>query len=1023
MPTSLSIGPSHQMKWAPPARIILFIKIFPVLVLMILLVQISKQFTKQNTTAAIGHAHQERNAANHKSDWENIQSVSVFQSGSSSHAAKFMPPVKLNLDQVRNGTGASPVVPPAVAPWVNGNAGASNAHYAEGYSIPYRCVADNLPAGSHSIDIEWDTRQSNSSAIDFVTNYDFLDYPAGSHVANFGHVPEVLNPLAEVGSYSSGTSTEIPAPDFTGAPAAVPTYYAAVMATTYPGNPDLNANKFSIFNGNITSMSYISEGDVTAASGSTRLRIFFTNASAGTVVIAWGGHIAKGPGVWGDGNSAAAVSGSPYHTRLIEWDPDGAGPGAAESIGNQDRSLSAEAVLDPPTCGIDGPSPAQCNTNNEYTTGGVPSGYTFAWSLTNNTSGASFVGTPTATSATVNAGGGACNNKGYTLVYTIYKNGVQVGAPCTKTVTVTDNTAPTVSANGTTTTLGCNPSASDINLALGSASASDNCATPSVSSTDGSVTGTCTQSQTRTFIATDACGNTTTTSRTVTWTQDQTRPTISANGTTTTLGCNPAASDINNALGSATATDNCSGAPTITPTDGPVTGTCTRSQTRTFTARDGCGNTATTSRTVTWTNDNTPPSINCGGPISVQCAADVPGASTATVTTSDNCSGAITVTHVSDVVSNSTCANRFTITRTYQAKDACNNTATCAQTITVNDNTRPSMTCPGPVTVQCSSQVPAVNTGSVTTTDNCAGTVTVTHVSDAISNSTCPNRYTITRTYRATDACGNTNTCSQAITVNDNTPPVITSCPADVIIECNASSDPANTGSATASDNCGTVTPNYTDQSVNRGCIIYITRTWKAEDACGNTATCMQRITKRDDTPPVICNNNGTVIATDNCTAQNNIVLYFSGGVWTAIDESGNVATSASPAACPQQGGRMNTSNLQDQTTEVVAEQSKEEVATKADKKVIFTNQLTVEAFPNPFTDQVRFVIKSPEAGYGSLDVMNMLGQKVKTVFQGQVNAGMQSFEMSLPQNRYSTLFYIVRVNGRQVSGKLIQRN
>ena len=959
--------------------------------------------------------------ADHKPQWETIQTMVFYQPLSSENGFKLMAPVKLNLDQVRNGSAASPVVPPTPAPWVNGNAGASNAHYAEGWSIPYRCVIENLVGtGQRSVDIEWDIRQSSSSAIDFITNYDVLDYPAGSHVSNFGHIQEVINPLtSEYASVSQGSSATILAPTLPAG--AVTTYYNTLMATSFPGDPTKNANKFTVYGADITGMSYISEGNTGAASSSTSLRIFFTNTTS-TVIISWGGHIAKGPGVWGEGNSAAAVSGSPYHTRIIQWDDDATTPLTQTSVGNQDRSLSADAVLDPPTCTITGPSPVGCNTTNEYTTAGVPSGYTFEWSLSNNTSGASISGTPTATSVMINAGSAACGTKGYTVVYTIKKNGVQVGAPCTLGVLVTDNTAPTITANGTTTTLGCNPVASDINNALGSASASDNCATPTVTSSDGSVTGSCTQSQTRTFTAVDACGNTATTSRTVTWTQDQTRPLISASGTANTLGCNPASSDIDAALGSASATDNCTGSPTITASDGAVTGSCTKSQTRTFTARDACNNTATTSRTVTWTSDNTPPSITCPAPVNVQCAANVPAVNTATVTTNDNCSGAITVTHVSDVISNSTCANRFTVTRTYRAQDACGNTATCAQTITVNDDTPPAMTCPGPVNVQCASEVPAVNTSSVTTTDNCAGSVNVTHVSDAISNSTCPNRFTVTRTYRATDACGNTNTCSQTITVNDNTVPVITSCPADAIIECDASSLPANTGSATASDNCGAVTPTYNDVTVNRGCITYITRTWTATDACGNSATCVQRITKRDNTPPVICSDNGTVVATDNCTAQANIVLYFSGGVWTAIDESGNVTTSASPAACAPPTGRINTLSQSQETISNDVSATEEQVRNSTNRQNIAISQLSVQAFPNPFNDRVKFVITTPQAGNASLDVMNMLGQKVKTIYHGQLNAGTQSFEMVIPQSRFATLFYIFRMNGEQVTGKLIQR-
>src|SRR5207249_7533398 len=98
-------------------------------------------------------------------------------------------------------------------------------------------------------------------------------------------------------------------------------------------------------------------------------------------------------------------------------------------------------------------------------------------------------------------------------------------------------------------------------------------------------------------------------SRTVTWTEDTTPPVITATGTTLTLGCNPTATQINGALGTATATDNC-GPVTPSFTDGAVsTSGCGRSQTRTWSATDGCGNTATASRTVTWTEDTTPPAI------------------------------------------------------------------------------------------------------------------------------------------------------------------------------------------------------------------------------------------------------------------------------------------------------------------------------------------------------------------------------------------------------------------------------
>src|SRR5688572_6474194 len=178
-------------------------------------------------------------------------------------------------------------------------------------------------------------------------------------------------------------------------------------------------------------------------------------------------------------------------------------------------------------------------------------------------------------------------------------------ATCSATFTVTaDNTAPVITTGGTTNTLGCNPAASDLNNALGTATASDNCGAPTLSVSDGSVSSNrCGRSQTRTWVARDACNNTSSAARTVTWTADVTAPVITTGGTTNTLGCNPAASDINNALGTATATDAC-GVPTLSSSDGSVSSNgCSRSQTRTWTARDFCGNTSTAARTVTWTSD------------------------------------------------------------------------------------------------------------------------------------------------------------------------------------------------------------------------------------------------------------------------------------------------------------------------------------------------------------------------------------------------------------------------------------
>jgi hypothetical protein len=90
---------------------------------------------------------------------------------------------------------------------------------------------------------------------------------------------------------------------------------------------------------------------------------------------------------------------------------------------------------------------------------------------------------------------------------------------------------------------------------------------------------------------------------------------ITISGAITTLGCNPLTADIIAALGTATATDGC-GTPTLVFSDGTIaTTSCSASLTRTFSAIDACGNTATASTTVTWTSAPNPPVIIITGAV------------------------------------------------------------------------------------------------------------------------------------------------------------------------------------------------------------------------------------------------------------------------------------------------------------------------------------------------------------------------------------------------------------------------
>jgi hypothetical protein len=92
-----------------------------------------------------------------------------------------------------------------------------------------------------------------------------------------------------------------------------------------------------------------------------------------------------------------------------------------------------------------------------------------------------------------------------------------------------------------------------------------------------------------------------------------------------------------------------------------------------------------------------------------------------------------------------------------------------------------------------------------------------------------------------------------AVTI-DGTAPMFTFAPSDLTIECDESSDPSNTGQATASDNCdASPVVAYSDMVAAGSCpqASVITRTWTATDACGNEAVHVQTITVADTTAPV----------------------------------------------------------------------------------------------------------------------------------------------------------------------------
>lgn len=285
-------------------------------------------------------------------------------------------PASADLSQVRNGgVGCDDTVPNSCnnpADWVNGNAGASNAHYQEGQSIPYRLVMQNLSLGNHAVVIEWDVKHSNANAIDFITHFQRINesvQPCGP--ANH---PEDIVAGCNPGSF---TTFDIPAPTGVNSP------IAGLPQNAFNALP-VAQRRMTMYNGTITGMVYTNpQGDLSVAQSSTRVTINFT-ASSSTVVMAWGGHIARAVD-WGTGNSASGISGSPYHTRLISLDGSG---------GNQDRSLSANAVVPPDDCTLTNDNIDVCDlpaVTTHALQGTAVAGQTYSFNLVNSGGSNAFI--------------------------------------------------------------------------------------------------------------------------------------------------------------------------------------------------------------------------------------------------------------------------------------------------------------------------------------------------------------------------------------------------------------------------------------------------------------------------------------------------------------------------------------------------------------------------------------------------------------------------------------------------------
>lgn len=220
---------------------------------------------------------------------------------------------------------------------------------------------------------------------------------------------------------------------------------------------------------------------------------------------------------------------------------------------------------------------------------------------------------------------------------------------------------------------------------------------------------------------------------------------------------------------------------------------------------------------------------------------------------------------------------------TFTAIDPCGNVSQYNVTIIVEDTTPPTPACVNSITLPLNSMgqlvIPphVVDNGSF---DNCSA-VTLSVNPNAFDCDDAGKTHIVVLT--ATDAAGNSATCPANVTIIDNTPPVLLSCPLDLTLDCTSSLDPAFTGTPLFSDSCGVFLMHTDNITPGSGSICYVVnRTWAANDGYGNITTCLQKLSVFDTQAPLFTSalpGNIVLQCTDvipglpNVTAQDNCGL------------------------------------------------------------------------------------------------------------------------------------------------------
>jgi hypothetical protein len=435
------------------------------------------------------------------------------------------------------------------------------------------------------------------------------------------------------------------------------------------------------------------------------------------------------------------------------------------------------------------------------------------------------------------------------------------------TWSIVDTTAPTVAFQGINLTAECNPGTSPVSLWL------DNAAYSNVTDASGitwtndytGMTNGCgiTGNTSVTFTATDACGNQSTITRSLTI-EDSTDPSVMTQNVTVILDADGNASittdDIDNG-----SYDNCGD---ITLALDITSFTCDDlgNNTVTLTATDLCSNAASATATVTVVDNISP--VALAQDVTVQLDASGNGSTTAAAV--DNGSSDICGVTLALSKTAFTCSDVGENVVTLTVTDPAGNATTATATVTVEDNVAPVAAAQN-VTVTLdasgngSTTAASVDNGS---TDACGVTLSLSKT-DFTCSDVGANPVVLT----VTDPSGNQTTANATVTVQDTTAPNAVA--QNVTIQLDSDGNAATTAAAVnnnSSDACGIASMTLSKSAFTCADLGDNVVTLTVTDNNGNSSTATATVTVEDNVDPVI--TLAAANSTVECDGSGNVTAF-----------------------------------------------------------------------------------------------------------------------------------------------------